>query len=416
MARVIGRGRYATETYPEGPGGGGAAAGIVPLSRQRFVDGDTATTGRTGSVAEPFKTIAEFMAARGNASVADATANFVGWLMPTLAGYVENVAFPPYASTELRADSLSLAAGTIISGNVTWGNILGAKAASPVAAVAMHNVSVTGTVTITDDPGAPTSIFSFSADEIGDDSASIVGGFVSSATTKLQTALFTNALIDDINAGTAANSAFVQLFYSTISGTISAQGLSCVGSRIDVSAITVNSNGLCSFQDTNFASGSNPVLTAIASANFDGASWRSFLEAGGTRAPAGDAGTPVLVVGGFSAGAVEGAVTAGGSGTFDVSLNGAGATAGLQGSNSGNSYAFTGMGGDVTVNLQIGGAKVGDTIMITKPGLDAHTITVHNSGGTPADIGIIPSGGRGFLLARFDGTDWKFVSGGSLAA
>lgn len=412
MGHLIGHGRYARETYPEGPGGGGAAAGIVPLSRQRFIDGDTATTGRTGSVAEPFKTIAEFMASRGNASVDDATANYVGWMTPALGGYVGNIAFPPYASTELRADSLSLA---VITGNAAWANIAGAHAAA-VAAVAMHNVSVTGSFTITDDAGAPTSIFSFSADEIGDDSASIVGGFVSNTTTKLQTVLFTNALVDGIDAGTAADSAFVQLFNSTISGTISANGLDCNGSRLDVTAITVAAAGICAFQDTTFALNSNPALTALAGAKFDGSSWRSFLEAGGTRAPAGDAGTPVLVVGGFSAGAVEGAVTAGGSGTFDVSLNGAGATAGLQGSNSGNSYAFTGMGGDVTVNLQTGGAQIGDTIMITKPGLDAHTITVHNSGGTPANIGVIPSGGRGFLMARYDGTDWKFVSGGSLAA
>src|SRR5258708_4345533 len=196
MSSVIGHGRYARWTYPQSPGAaGGGGAAIAPLSRQRFIDGDTMQLGLDGSVAEPFKTISGptgFMASRTNASTPDATANYVGWVMPALAGYVENVSFPPYVSTELRADSISLADGTFLTGNVTWTNIGPQPNAATVAIVAMHNMSVTGNFTVTDDAGAPTSIVLFSGDEIGGGTVEILGIFESSTTTKLQTVIFTN--------------------------------------------------------------------------------------------------------------------------------------------------------------------------------------------------------------------------------
>lgn len=417
MSHIIGRGRYRGETYPIGAaGGGGAGAAIVPLSRQRFIDGGTAQTGLTGSAAEPFKTIAQFMASRGNASVPDATANYVGWLMPSLNGYAEDVSFPPYASTELRADSFSAipGTGTIVTGNVAWPNVGGAHAAG-AAFVVMHNIVVTGNFTVTDDGGAPASAISFGGDEIGDRSSQIGGNFVASGTSQLAVATFTNALISgNLEAGFTSNSADVVLVHSVCQGDVSAKALEAIDSQFNSSAITVNDSQPAVFTGCEFTPGSNPVLTCLAGATFDGPSWRSFLEAGGTRS----VGTIVLVVGGYSGGSAEGATTLPtATGTTNVSLNGTGATAPFTGENSGNHYLSTGLNADgAVIKIKTGGGeRSGDTMCITKVDTAAHALTIQNNAGTV--IGVIPSGSRGFVLAEFLSAvgDWFFAEGGSLA-
>ncbi len=409
MPSVIGHGRYARWIYPQSPraaGGGGAA--ITPLSRQKFIDGDTTQLGLNGSVAEPFKTIAQFMASRTNASVPDATANYVGWVMPALSGYVENISFPPYVSTELRADSVSLTAGTFLTGNVTWTNTGPQPNAATVAIVAMHNVSVTGNFTVTDDAGAPTSIVLFSGDEIGGGTVEILGIFESSTTTKLQTVIFTNVeLASGIDAGFSATSALVELVDSVCVGdSISAKTLLATDARFGVSQITVND--VASFVNCLFSSATQ--LSAPANGSFDGLSWQSFSGSGSTRA----VGTAVLVQGGYSGAGVEGADLIGAS--TSVSLNGAalGTTAGYTGEHSGNHYS-TSNGVPTTVTLKTGGGESpGDTLLITKEDLGANVLSVKNNATTT--IGTIPTLSRGFVLARYDGTDWVFEEGGSLAA
>lgn len=398
------RGGKSPQVYPIPPGAGGSTGNIPPLMRQRFIDGDTSQAGLTGSVAAPFKTIAQFMASRTNASIADATANYVGWVMPALAGYVENVAFPPYASTELRADSLSSVNGTIINDNVTWPNIAGAHAASGGAAICLHNVSVNGTFTVTDDVGAPGSEVVFGGDETAFVGVSI-GAFVSSACTKLGAALFYNATITSIDAGATADSALVILDGCTVNGTVTARTVEMFDCNSTATAITALTTAI--FRDTIFTAAAVLTVTTT-SASFDGSSWMSFLGAGGTRA----AGTAVLVVGGFDGAAVEGAALTGAS--TDVSLNGTGATAGYTGENSGNHYT-TSNGTPTTVTLKTGGGELkGDTICITKTDLGANALAVKNN--AAATIATIPANERGSVVARFDGADWVFDQGGSLAA
>jgi hypothetical protein len=121
----------------------------------------------------------------------------------------------------------------------------------------------------------------------------------------------------------------------------------------------------------------------------------------------------VLVVGGYLAGAVEGAALAAAS--TSVALNGTGATAGFTGSNSGNHYATASVT-PTTVTLLTAGALVGDTMMITRTAVVAANLAVVNGGAGAGTIGTIPTGTKGFVLARFDGTNWVFTSGGSLAA
>lgn len=381
----------------------------MPLARQKFIDGDTAQAGLNGSIADPFKTIAQFMASRGNDSVQDAGAPYVGWLMPALNGYTEDVSFPPYATTELRGECFSgeNGAGTFITGNVTWPNIAGAFAGDDPTIV-MHNISVTGTFTVTDDPAAPGgSSVLFGGDELMRGNVLIIGGFVSSAATRLGSVSFSNAIVASIDCGATADSASV-LLVGTQVGPVTAGRLTAFES-IFSGNITVLTTA--SFNDCTFTPGTSPEVAAPGGASFDGPSWQSFTEAGGDR----DVGTFALVVGGYSGGAVPGADLTAANSPIDVTLNGTNASALYQGSNSGNFFSAPGLLGDVVVALKTGGGELeGDTILITKPDTVAQAVTVNDAAG--AGIGTIPTGERGFVLARFNGTDWVMIEGGSLAA
>lgn len=412
MSFVIGRGRYARAVYPVGPGGGGGGvSSTVPLSRQRFIDGDTTQAGLTGAAASPFKTIAQFIASRGNASVADATANYVGWVMPALNGYPETVFFPPYVSTELRADSL-VSLGTAVIGSLSWDNSTpGAHSGAP-ASVAIHNIVVSGIFSVVDAPGAPPLNVVFGGDELGGSSAALNSGFVSAGTTTLESVSFFNAVVGGVNAGSTAQSALVS-FTNSLCSSVIAGSLAALNSTF-TGNITVSTGGLAAFVGCQFTLASNPSLDCRAGATFDGPSWKSFIEAGGTRFPiSSDVGTPALVQGGYNGGAVEGAALI--AAATNVSLNGTNASAGFKGSNSGNHYSATTLAQDSAVTLKTGGGEhVGDTILITKTDLTAHTLQVKNNAG--AVLGVIPSGSRGFVLAQFNGVDWTFSQGGSLAA
>lgn len=379
----------------------------APMARQRFIDGDSPQAEETGSTGQPYKTIAAFIGSRTNASIADATANYVGWLMPATNGYTETVNFPPYASTELRADSFSLGTGTrgaIINGNVNWVNKAGAHTADNAIAT-LHNISVSGTITVTDDAGAPASTFIVGGDEelTG---VLVLGSFVSSTATHLGTASFLNTVIGTISAGTSANSAAVFLSGCDVFGTVTAQSIQAQDTVFDVSSITLNSAGTATFFGCEFVPGSNPVLTSAGGALFDGPSWQSFVQAGGTRGT----GTKVLVQGGYNGAAVEGANIT--NGAVNVSLNGTGASAGFTGVNSGNHYNAV-LTGNATVRLLVGGGELeGDTIQITIPVLQANSVAVTNNAGTT--IFAPAAFNRGFVLARYSvaAGDWVFSAGG----
>lgn len=412
MSHVIGRRGHGRETYPERGIGSGAPVSIVPLSRQRFIDGGTVVPGQTGSVAEPYATIAAFIASRGNASVADATANYVGWLMPALDGYTEDVAFPPYASTELRADSISTSRGTAITGGATWVNMAGAFAASPSANVVMHNIAISGDFTVTDDIGAPTSTVIFSGDELDQASAVIGGGFISNTCVKLTAITFLHAsILDGLNAGNSAGtSPSVVISSSICAGDVTAGFLRASDTLFISPTITTSSPGTAAFFNCQFQPSEPPLLTCFGGATFDGSSWANFIASGGARS----VGTRVLVQGGNSNGSVEGAALTGAS--TNVSLNGTGATVGFTGSDSGNHYTCS-SATPTTVTLLVGGGELpGDTMRITKANLGANVLAIVNGGPGAGTLGTIPTLARGSVLARFNGTNWVFVEGGSMLA
>jgi len=409
------RGGRSPESYPQSPAVGILAA-LPPLSRQRFIDGDTTQTGLNGASSSPFKTIAQFMASRTNVSANDASANYVGWVTPSITGgYTENVAFPAYASTQLRADSQGFGPGTGITGNVTWANIAGAFAGS-LAVSGLHNIGVIGTITLTDDASAPSSLFIISADEIGDSNIAVTGLVDATTTQKLANIACLNTIFPNgITAGTGADNANVSIVNCILSGnTLSGRSIQSFDSIISVSAISARITA--AFLDTLFGESSAPVLTlsnGTLPVLFDGVSWQSFSEAGGSR-PGGDTGAAVIVIGGFDGGSVPGADLLG-TGNTDVSLNGTGATVGYRGAFSGNHYSVDGQTGDGSATLKLGGGeKNGDTICITKRDFAAQKYDVKDNAGNI--IATIASGQQGFVVARFltGPNDWVFDRGGSL--
>ena len=388
----------------------------APMARQRFIDGDSLQADETGSTGQPYHTIGHFLASRTNSSVTDATTNYVGWVMPASNGYIETVNFPGYVSTELRADSFTLnnvSSGAVIGGNVNWPNTAGANVASPFAAVSMHNVSVIGQLTVTDNGGAPTSLLMFGGDEASQNQltvgTSLSNGFVSNTTTKLLIAVFYNTTVSGgLNAGTSASSAILGISNSNITGSVSAGSLLASDTVFNSAAISINTSGTAQFMSCQFLPGSNPVLTCVGGATFDGPSWTSFVQAGGTRSPT----TKVLVQGGYNGSSVEGATI---SGDTNVSLNGTGATGGFTGNNSGNHYSATsGLLGNLTVTLLTGGGELeGDTILISKTTPSPGTLTVRNN--ALVTLAVIDISKRGFTLARYSAGDWHFAEGGELS-
>jgi hypothetical protein len=389
----------------------GSQSGV--LSRQKYIDGGTQAVLRNGAISQPYQTITEFTSVRGNASVNDATTNYVGIVVPAINGYSENISFTPYASTELRAESFSIPSGTrgvILNGNATWLNSAGANVGvSPT--VAIHNISVGGTFTVSDDGGAPTSTVIFGSDEIP--GGVFLSAFDATGANHLGSAQFYNAEIGNCNAGNGASAPSVVLTGCTMLGVITAGSLKATDTLFAVASITVKTGGVTLFSNCTFSPGSNPLLTCTGGGQFDGQSWSSFIAAGGTRA----AGTFALVTGGYNAAPIEGATL---SATADtsVSLNGnaAGTTTGYTGNNSGNHYTCSNLTANRAVKALKGGGEMnGDTLLITKNGPFAFDLSVQNSSGST--VAVLPSGFRAFALLQFSSlaNEWLFVEGGQLS-
>jgi len=406
----------------DSPGGGGATS---PLTRFRFIDGGTAETLFNGAIGEPYKTIGQFCAAfAGSASVADANALVVGELTPAIGGYAENPAFPGYRSIELRCQSfaqLSQAIDSSISGNATWANVAGGATHVPtLATLLLHNVGITGSLTVTDDGHVPGALY-LSGDEIG--VFGTLGSLDAHTTTALGGVSVQNyAILGACNLGHAATSATLLAFYgAAFNGAVTALSVGAIGAQFGAACAAINVHSTATFYGCLFAAGTGIVLTTDTAGSFisfDGPSYLSFVEAGGTVA----GGGIVVVVGGYKGAAVEvAALPTAPAAPVLVSINGTGASAGFTGG--GNHYQSTGLTGNATVQvLNGGGEHVGDTVRITKTDLAAHTLTVENNAGTT--IAVIPSADRGFVeLQRVGATayagitnDWALAGCGSLVS
>jgi hypothetical protein len=413
MGYLIGRNRTARETYPVSPGaGGGSGAGIVPLTRYRYIDGGTAQSGLDGSVAEPYKTIGQFLTAfTDTASVADANALVVGKVTPSLTPYTASLVIPAYRCIELRADNFSQQE---MANNITWANVAGAGTHVPTAAqVILHNLNVAGNITVTDDGGCLGELFLTGDEQLLQ--ALIAGNVVANTTTALAVVSISGMTVAGfVNLGTATTSAGLAATLGGVDGTVTAKSVTAAyanfGGNITVGGVAGAT--VATFIDCAFSGA--PVLTgpAGAYADFDGPSWTNFVSAGGTVA---GGGLIVTVRGGFPAGRVPGA-NIGDVGTVGspavLSLNGT--NAGATWNQGGNFYTQnTALTANRFIQVALGGGeKKGDILRVVRSVTDANGFHITFEDDTGATIATLASANRGFVDFEFNGTHYVLAGGG----
>lgn len=401
MSFVIGRGRYARMVYPVAAAAAGALASIQPLSREKFVDGGSTAAVPTGSIAAAFKTISACMTSFAPTSLADAGQFKVALVTQCDPPYAETVNPPAYAITEIRGESV----GQPMLGAIVWNNVAGAFTPQE-AALVVTNISPSQGIQVTDDAGAPPSELIVVSQTIG---IGAINGIDTHTTTRLGiVAVIGTGVLSGINCGTTATSATLEILDAPVSGDISTPSLLAEQSALNSANITIRFQAQfvgCTFLNA-------PVLSSVlagAEARFDGPSWASFLETGGTIG----ANVVVLITGGYTQGIVPGGALATNADST-VSLDGG---VGGNVTPAGNEYAVTGLSAPQSCQIQNSGAeRVGDTIAIRKPDDAAFAYTIKNNAG--ATIGILPAGSMGWLVARFDGSDWvqfQYGSGVTLA-
>lgn len=408
---------------------------VARLTRQSNVDPLTSTPGAiaSGSQSAPYASLTAWITAASvfpvpASSADDANTVQMAIVSPAPASAFAAdaaIAIPPYRNVYIRSEQATQSSsnqGNQLVSAITWNNSHYAGAVAPAAA----SLTLDGTLfaagsslTIIDD-GSVNAILSL----VGNNGTYSLGGqgffgnITATGATALGSAFFigVNLLTCTLDApntiltfdgcrylsGTGVTGAnFIDAINSEFLVPINAGNGSFFNCDFTSSAITFT-GGAVSFSACTFFAAC--VVTA-ATASFDSVSWASLMERGGSVV-----GT-ALVVGGFNggAGAVEGAALT--NANVSVSLNGGGATAGFTGG--GNHYTLLAatLTGAHTVKLGTGGAENGDTLCITRQDVTANTYQVLDD--TGANLGTLPVLSKGFVIARYNGTHWVFMSGGS---
>jgi len=386
-----------------GQGGGG----LLPLSRTAFIDGGR-TGGQDGSIAEPFQTIQGWLntISPTGSSVADNSAMELGLIAPCLNGYTENPVLPAYRNVELRAVYNALPGAPFeLTGGLTWHNsVAGGGAHAPaLATLSLHNLSVSGGFVVTDDVVNSQIFLS------GDSTGAAMGGLLdlSAATKVLQVVAQDYSLLGGLTSVTGVAGAQVAVVDAQISGAVTCKAFISDGASVSSMAIDIGAAAqAATFVGTSFTAATTITGLGGSGVLFDGPSWLSLLESGGTVAT-----SFVLVVGGFFGAPVEGAALADNvAHALTLSLNGTGATAGY--TRGGNHYTLpvgNVIGADLVLTLGVGGALPGDGIRITRNEIaSGHALVVKDDAATV--LATIPANNRGFVDALFNGV--HFVCAG----
>jgi hypothetical protein len=258
---------------------GGSGAGGNPLVRTKWIDGDTTTPGvnANGSAGLPYASVGAFITAVGNAaSAADFNQNMVGLISPaTTAAYTENPAFP-VRNIELRAPSTSV----LVTGTATWA-VTGASGGETACTLALHNIEITGRLTVTDDASTTESIV-ISCDE--GQTSTLDTGLTATGATALANINLINCQYGGNIVSTANGSgAQITTFGAAVAGAITARNITAVDSSFAGTAFTFAAGQTHSFTRCTF-NGASPTVAggAGSTVSMDLPSWYSFLEAGGT--------------------------------------------------------------------------------------------------------------------------------------
>lgn len=391
--------------------GGGGGGSLLPLPRDAFISSDSTVSGESGSVAEPFKSIPHWLATQAAAgkTVGDNSTLSVGRLLPAVAGYTAALTIPAYRSLELRGDD---AGGqlTPVSGGITWHNTALAAAggpAPPACIFVLHNINEQGALTVTDDGTVPGNVIVSGDEIVGEGVASGINALGATAISAIL--VYNQAVLGGVESITGASGAELVLVGATIGGSVIGRVLAAENTGFNSSVINVgnSSSGAAIFINCTFFLGSGPVVTGLAGSAviFDGPSWKSFQEAGGSVVT-----SVVLVNGGYSGGAVLG--TAIGNLAANLSLNG---LAGGSTNGQGNLWLQTAAVTAADKNIKFlsgGGELLGDTIRVTRTVTDAngfHLVFQDDTGGT---IGTLACANRGFFEVRWNGSHWVMNGGG----
>lgn len=418
-------------TGPTGPTGTGPTGSSTPLARLRWIDGNTLVLpiNQNGSESAPYDSPERWLGTLTAAPVSsdDALTYEVGLTAPTAADVwspnPQTLTIPANRQIMLQgyaAGDPNAGAPFLTNPVINWAQ---ANAAFGLAFSHLDfvNFPMDGfALTLTDTPLSPFAELTFvGLGDIGTYLGTLNyaamnnadGLLVDGATLRLTslTAPASSALCFSLaleNNGEiqllGASTWFDVLVYNGLLTTVGGQTVtslnqqSYTNAQILAGALT-STNGPLEFVSTMF--GEACVITSPA-AQFDGTSWASFLNAGGTWGA-----TVAQVSGGFNSGIVPGANIATPAGNAcALSLNGSGATAGF--TQGGNWYEATALTPSVvtTVTLQ-GGGGIGDTLCITRTDAGTGTLIIKDAGG--ATLGILT--GVGFLLARFDGAAFHYV-------
>jgi hypothetical protein len=259
---------------------GGSGGGGNPLVRTKWIDGDTTTPAADANGAEglPYASVSAFITGVGPAtSAADFTQNMVGLMSPaTVAAYTENPAFP-VRNIELRAPS----DGVLVTGNATW-PVTGAIGGETQAVLALHNVTISGNLTVTDDASTTEAIV-LSSDEgrLG----SVNGVITATGATELNSITAAGCNVGTITSTANGSGANVFLNNAAVAGNITCKSIAATGTAFASTSFTTAAGQSSSFVNCTF-SGASPSITAGAGStvSMDLPSWYSFLEAGGTLA------------------------------------------------------------------------------------------------------------------------------------
>lgn len=388
----------------------------VPLTRYRYIDGAVAApiAQQNGSESTPFASIAAWLTAIGvSTSGVDGQTFQKALLCPVAVagGYTENPAIPAYRNILLESAAKEVVAG--ITGSITWANVAGGGAVAPTnnALLQLDGIKLSGGITVTDD-GSVNATLAIS--QYSRFATTNVGGTITATGATALTVISIRgatvaAIVSTANVTGAAllygsGAAIGNITAKNIGSGLTITNAISGGARFTGSVYTVASGQPAIFFQSRFGI-TNPVVSGGLQAIFDGPTWASFVEAGGSVT------SPMVAIvqGGYLQGVVPGAALT--NADLTLSLDGTGATVGF--TDGGNYYqdAAALLGANRIRTFGVGGAKKGDTICYSRRDLSANTVTLKD--GAAATLYVFPALTGGAAILRFDGAQFALHSVGN---
>lgn len=266
---------------PPSPGGSS------PLSRERWIDGDTTTPAaqQNGSEGKPFKNLTNFVAAFGaNTSAADGITPIVALLTPSKAGYTEDVTLTPFRSTTIRGEyeptGVSAAPG-LTTGNLVWHNSVAAGGVHPPSSdtLVIDRWGFSGSITITDDGSVPSTLVLY-----GEEATTVVcgAGIDVSGCTALSAITAVGVFVEGVVTSTANGTGAILKATNSIfeEGAIVCQAIDATETAFGAPTITTADASNSVLNQCRFLTATVWAAGAGSTVTMDRYTYQSFLESG----------------------------------------------------------------------------------------------------------------------------------------